>query len=273
MQREIALLSEAAMLDATNDERAHVNAYMASCAPESPVTFLQKMHSENVLGRIHDVWDVHCDKGRWWVITNPTNLYSQDSFPNLDLAVTVHVGLCLRIPRSERHKPDNLATAPFVECTRLLTEVDDALSRAQEVSDYQAIGVRCRELVLAFTNSAQDVFPWALNAPKPKRADVKAWVDHICNSMMPGDTHKERRSLLKAQLKAAWDFDNWLAHSKSSTWSDAEAAVEATGQAVGLILSRLIRHLRGAPDACPACGSHRLTADRGIRTEIGRAHV
>ncbi len=59
------------------------------------ITFLQKTHVENVLDHQHHVWDVHCegDKERWWVITNPTNLYLQDQFPNMDLAITFHVGL------------------------------------------------------------------------------------------------------------------------------------------------------------------------------------
>ena len=32
-------------------------------------------------------------KGRWWVITNPTNLYSQELFPSLDYAISFHVGV------------------------------------------------------------------------------------------------------------------------------------------------------------------------------------
>ena len=54
----------------------------------------------------HDIWDVHTDVDRWWVITEPMNLYSQDQFPNMDLALSFHVGLCLRIPRSERQAHD-----------------------------------------------------------------------------------------------------------------------------------------------------------------------
>jgi hypothetical protein len=33
--------------------------------------FVQKMYSENVLHVRHDVWDVHTDVDRWWVITDP----------------------------------------------------------------------------------------------------------------------------------------------------------------------------------------------------------
>ena len=48
--------------------------------------------------------------------------------------------------------------------------VADALAQAQEVSDYQAIGVRCREAILAFTNAAQIVVPWTSASDMPKGA-------------------------------------------------------------------------------------------------------
>jgi hypothetical protein len=35
---------------------------------------------------------VHTDVDRWWVIMQPTNLYAQEQFPNMDLALTFHVG-------------------------------------------------------------------------------------------------------------------------------------------------------------------------------------
>jgi hypothetical protein len=123
------------------------------------------------------VWDVHCDndKGsteRWWVITNPTNLYSQEQFPNMDLAITFHVGLCLRIPRTEKPKPEDIPLEPFAACFRMLSEASDALRTAQEVSDYQAIGVRCREAMVAFVGAAQVVVPWtARRAAKARRRE------------------------------------------------------------------------------------------------------
>src|SRR5260370_35962660 len=147
------------MLDATDDEIARVEAYMASQAPDLEITFLQKMHVENVLDHQHHVWDVHCDsdkggKERWWVITNPANLYSQEQFPNMDLAITFHVGLCLRIPRTEKPKLEDIPLEPFAACFRMLSEASDALRSAQEASDYQAIGVRCRDAMVRFVGAA-----------------------------------------------------------------------------------------------------------------------
>ncbi len=48
------------------------------------------------MGRDHDVWDVHTDKDRWWVVTNPTNLYSQTLMPSLDYTLSFDVGLMAR---------------------------------------------------------------------------------------------------------------------------------------------------------------------------------
>src|ERR1700730_3540517 len=130
------------MLEASQDELDHFLSYIASQAPDLTVEFAQKVYAENVLDHRRDVWDVHTNVDRWWVITNPTNLYSQAQFPNMDLAVTFHVGLCLRIPRSEKANLSARPGEPLAACFRHMTEASNALDSAQEVSDYQAIGVR-----------------------------------------------------------------------------------------------------------------------------------
>src|SRR4051812_28610233 len=174
------------MLPATQDEIDHVTNYMRSQAQDLEVTFVQKVYGENVLHVRHDVWDVHTDVDRWWVITSPMNLYAQDQFPNMDLALTFHVGLCLRIPRSERQKLSELPIEPFAESLRYLGEASDALKQATEISDYQAIGVRCREALLAFVKAAAVVMPWSASGEPPKTADLKAWAEHICSVALAG---------------------------------------------------------------------------------------
>jgi hypothetical protein len=256
------------MLPATEREIEHVTAYMGSQAPDLTVQLVQKVYSENVLSVRHEVWDVHTDVDRWWVITEPMNLYSQEQFPNMDLALTFHVGLSLRIPRSERQKLSQLPVEPFVECYRGLQEASDTVAQAQEIADYQSIGVRCRETLLAFTKAAQAVVPWTAAQQPPKNADLKAWADHICSIVLSGDSHKYRRQLFKGLLESAWEFSNWLTHTKSSTWYDAEAAVSVTENAIGLCISAVIRHIRGVPEQCPNCGSQRLSPERGYHTDF-----
>lgn len=254
---------KADMLNATAEEIEHVTEYVQREGPELIVTMAQKVYSENVLQVRHDVWDVHTDKDRWWVITEPMNLYAQDQFPNMDLALTFHIGLCLRIPRDQRPKLSDLPIEPFAEAYRYLGEASDAVTQAEEVADYQAIGVRCREALLAFADAGQTVLPWTSNDPAPKRADLKSWADHICNNALAGASHEYRRRLFKALIDNAWTFTNWLTHAKSTKWHDAEAAVAVTENAISLCTSAVIQYLRGVPDECPACGSHRLSPQRG----------
>jgi len=254
------------MLPATQEEIDHVTGYMQAEAPDLKVEFIQKVYSENVLHVRHDVWDVHTDKDRWWVITEPMNLYAQEQFPNMDLALTFHVGLCLRIPRTERQKLSELPIEPFAEAYRYIGEAYDALRQSSEIADYQAIGVRCREALLAFAAAAQTLLPWTSEAEPPKKADLKAWADHICNAALGGAEHEQRRHLYKTLLESAWKFVNWLTHAKSSHWHDAEAGIAASENAIGLTTSAVIRHVRGVPDRCPACGSQRLSPERGYHT-------
>jgi hypothetical protein len=257
------------MLPSTLEEKQAIIDYMNSQAPDLAVEFLQKVYVENVLSHQHAVWDVHTDVDRWWVITNPTNLYAQEQFPNMDLAVTFHVGLCLRIPRGQRSKLSDHSVEPLAACFRHTSEASEALASAQEVTDFQAIGVRCREALLAFTAAAQIVIPWTGDAAgKPKQADFKAWVDHICAVTLSGETHERRRHLFKTLLNEAWAFANWLTHTKASTWHDAEAAVTTVEHALGLAGSLVIRHIRGVPETCPACGSNRLSPERGIHSSV-----
>lgn len=138
------------MLPATNEERTDVIRYYLSQSPDAEVKFLQKVYSEAVIGHRHDVWDVHLTDGRWWVITNPTNLYSQDQFPNLDLAVTFHLGLCLRIPRTGRPSLSRRQVEQFGDLFAQLRGISDAISQAHGLANYQAVGVRCREALLGF---------------------------------------------------------------------------------------------------------------------------
>jgi hypothetical protein len=255
------------MLPSTSEEKQAVIDYMNSEAPDLTVEFLQKVYVENVLSHQHAVWDVHTNVDRWWVITNPTNLYSQEQFPNMDLAVTFHVGLCLRVPRGEKTKLSELSAEPLVACFRHVSEASDALASAQEVTDFQAVGVRCREALLAFTGAAQVVMPWTSgDASKPKQADFKSWVDHVCSTSLAGASHEHRRHLFKTLLDEAWRFSNWLTHAKASTWYDAEAATTTVEHALGLSASLVVRHMRGVPEACPGCGSNRLSPQRGFHS-------
>jgi hypothetical protein len=146
-------------------------------------------------------------------------------------------------------------------------DAQHALGQAQNVADYQAIGMRSRELLLSFISAAQDSYEWTDGVP-PKRADFRAWTDVICNTVLHGSGQKERRQLVKSLLEGVWTFTNWLTHTKSATWHDAETALSTVEHAVGLCTSLVIRHIRGVPEQCPECGSPNLSPEEGRRTDI-----
>jgi len=254
------------MLKTTEQEREHVMGYMSAQAPDEVVQLAQKVYSEQLYAVLHDIWDVHTDRGRWWVITNPTNRYSQDQFPNMDLALTFHVGLCLRIPRSEERSLTALPIEPLAGCWRTLEEASEALRHAEEVEDFQAVGMRCRESIITLVHVAQELIPLPGVQAKPKRSDVPAWSEIIANAILPGSTHQKRRGLLKSSADNAWEFANWLTHARAAHFHDAEAAISSTELTLSLFTTALIRYVRGVSDRCPSCGSQRLSPERGIHS-------
>lgn len=81
---------------ATELEKNEIRAYVEDQAHEE-VVHLEKAASELVGPVHHDIWDVHCAASRWWVVTNPTNLYDQADFKSRDVVLTFHIGLMLRV--------------------------------------------------------------------------------------------------------------------------------------------------------------------------------
>ena len=182
----------------------------------------------------------------------------------MDLALTFHIGLILRIPRTEEQQEDDLRILPFGPVFEKMEEVGTAVTQAQNLADYQAVGVRCREALLELIGVAQDAAMWT-DTP-PQRANFRAWMEIICNDLLPGDTNKERRGALKGALKSAWTFSNWLTHSKSATWIDADMAHSLIQHASGMATSMILRELRGVPEECPNCGSPHLEPEQGENT-------
>jgi hypothetical protein len=165
---------ERIMLKATNEEIDEVREYFEWQAPDLEVTFLQKVYSEAVLNTRHDVWDIHTNADRWWVITGGTNLYSQDQFPNMDLALTFHIGLMLRIPRTEEQQENDLRIVPFGPVFQKMEEAGAAVTQAHNLADYQAVGVRCREMLLELIGVAQDAATWT-DTPLSARTFASGW--------------------------------------------------------------------------------------------------
>jgi hypothetical protein len=103
------------------------------------------------------------------------------------------------------------------------------------------------------------VLPWTAEEEPPKKSDFKGWIQHVCGVALAGEGNKARRQLFKAQADAAWTFVNWITHSTSSNWHDAEAAVAASEAVVSLCTNATTLFVRNVPNECPKCKSHHLT--------------
>lgn len=89
-------------MEVAEHDKRRILEYMAGQGPDDEVTHLEEVATHRILGNRYDIWDVHTDGGNWWVITSPTNLYSQEAFDSMDFALTFHIGLTTRVMAQNR---------------------------------------------------------------------------------------------------------------------------------------------------------------------------
>ncbi len=208
--------------------------------------------------------------GRWWVITNMTNLYPQDQFPTMDHALNQHIGLTQRVIAKEfkrshttEEQQDRLATS-----FRRVEQANDALAQADEAEGFQAVGMRCRECLLAFIREVATEAMVPVGEDAPKQGDFIHWSELVASAIAGGGHSKRVRAYLKTVAQRTWELVQWLTHTSNATLFDGEMAVEATGHLLVVYSYALVRYERGEPERCPVCNSYRLTA--AYRPELGR---
>ena len=225
---------------------------------EEEVLHTEKVASERVFGREYDVWDVHTDKERWWVITNPTNLYSQRLMPSLDYTLSFHIGLMARV-QARREPEGSEAEQEFLVVTnRKLVQASEAFDRADEAEEFQAVGMRCRECLLVLIRELTQDSDLAKGDDLPKAADFPAWNERIANAIAPGDPMEYVRSYLKTIAERGWRLVNWLTHANNATRNDAELALSATSHIVNNYAVAVLRRRAGAPERCRRTRKHQL---------------
>lgn len=252
------------MYSPEHERRVIISYWKIESPSDEDVTHAEKIHTEVLSnGRRYDVWDVHATDGRWWVITNMTNLYSQEDFPSMDHALNQHIGLVERVIAKEfkrshttEEQQDRLATS-----FRRIEQANDALNEADEAEEFQAVGMRCRECLLAFIREVANEAMVPMGEEPPKRNDFIHWSELVASSIAGGGHSKRIRAYLKAVAERTWDLVQWLTHTSNATLLDGEVTVEATGHLLVVYSYALVRYERGEPDRCPACDSYRMSAD------------
>jgi hypothetical protein len=234
---------------------------------EEKVLHAEKVVSERILGRDYDVWDVHTDKERWWVITNPTNLYSQTLMPSLDYTLSFHIGVMARV--AARREPEgSTAEQEFLMVTsRKMVQPSESFDRADEAEEFQAVGTRCRECLLTLVRELIDGSDIAQGDDLPKAADFPGWSDRIANAIAPGSSAEHVRAYLKTTAERAWRLTNWLTHAANATRDDAELALSATSHVINNYALSVLKRKTDSPERCARCKSYKITVE--WRRELG----
>ncbi len=247
------------VLDVSEPEECSIREYVNSQSPkEDQAELVQKVGSRRILGRRRDLYDVHCTRSRWWVITDPTNLYSQDDFPQIEQALIFHIGLGVFMAERSRSAFENPEAEEQVASSwRRFQQALDTMNDAEESEDFQAAGVKCRDALLALArdHAAAD---WLGEVQEPpKTADFKGWGNIFAERLSEG----RLRNYLKALVDKTWDLTVWLQHNSNATPLDADIVLEATGQLIGTFGKLIQRKEAGEPSRCPRCDSYRLRED------------
>ncbi|TKC89324.1 hypothetical protein FAZ69_10245 [Trinickia terrae] len=224
------------------------------------VRHLEKMKTEVVFGRKYAVWDVHATDGRWWVVTNPTNLYSQAQFPGLDYLLSFHIGLMSRVASRDARKAGTPNQDRFAAAWRRWEQAASAIDNASEAEDFQAVGMKCRECLLTFVASAPEYVELPDGATLPKRGNFTEWAELIADWSAPGKHSKDIRAYLKQMSGSAWGLVNWLTHTSNAVAIDAELAMDATHHVLEVFSAAVVRKESARPDRCPRCSSYQLAS-------------
>ena len=225
---------------------------------EELVQHAEKIKTERVIGTDYSVWDVHTNISRWWVITNPTNLYSQTLMPSLDYTLSFHIGLMARV-RAQREIAGGDELHEFLSTTqRKIYQAQLAFDEADEIEDFQAIGLQCREAMTSFTKEVIAAGLFSDIYSPPKKSDFVAWSDHIIGAKAAGGSAEYVRGYLKAICQKGWNLANWLTHAKNATRSDAELCLSATEHLIQELITLAVKSFARSPEQCGRCGSFKI---------------
>lgn len=243
------------------DSEREIADYVESQARDEVVQHVELIRTDYVIGEAFEVWDVTTDKGRWWVLTNMTNLYSQQHFPSLDYTLSFHIGLMMRL-RSRHEGADASDPHPFDEVFRRQEQAKDRHDRAIEAEDYQSVGMQLRECLLSLIGAVRRRVPLSPNVERPQDANFTAWVEVLMNALCSGNRNERLRSYLKNTAKETWQLVNWLTHNRNATEATSLIAIYACDTVVGHFVQILERDRMDKTGSCPVCKS------RNIRTHF-----
>jgi hypothetical protein len=195
------------------------------------------------------------------VLTNPTNLYSQQDFKSRDVVLTFHIGLALRLQYAqEREVSVESGSAELLPGSwRRWQQAFETYDSGDEAETFQAVGVRLRECLVSFLDETTGDELVPEGTQRPKHADFRAWTELLANALAAGESAAKLRSYMKKLAAETWEYVNWLTHAKNAARIDAEIGLKAVEHLLGMFTAARLRLGRTSP-RCKDCGSYELVA-------------
>jgi hypothetical protein len=241
-------------------QREEIKVYLAGEMPERQVSHLERVGVDHVFGHRHETWDIHLDDGeRWWVLTNPTNYYSQSDFKSRDVVLTFHLGLAMRVAARYQVPITERASTIFQSVWRRWEQAVEALVSAEQAEHFQTVGTHLRETLISLAHELQanEIVP--TGTEPPKASDLVAWTDLFVRAMTPGKSNSRLRVYVSGLVQPTWDYQQHLLHNKNATRMDAEIGVAAVEHLIATVTALVIR-AGGPPMRCPKCDAYGLVA-------------
>lgn len=235
----------------------------------------------NDLGVDVCVWNVKTNTdGDWWVVEGdgvPMNLYPQSAYYfGTDEVYSFHMGLMQRVnvAQNEYHPEDfvnsvTLGTEIAPQLFRKLKSVAALIDTAEEIEDFQAIGVQCRETLIELGNHIYQPM-MAADAEQPQVSNFKRKAELFIQFYLKGSENADYRSIIKKLTEATWDYANKITHSRSATYYEASTCVTLCISLVGTyenILQKVFDPL--AQYHCSVCKSKKVSIDGDVSDNEG----
>lgn len=236
-------------------ERQAIRDYFDSQSHGDPAVHLEKAAVENVAGTVHDIWDVSTKAGRWWVVTNPTNLYAQEDFKSRDVVLTFHIGLMARVAAHHRRPIGELSAMLLDEQWERWERAVDAMTGAKHSEDFQSVSLRLRECLVSLVELLQDNSLVPDGTPVPKGA-ARDWLDLFSAYVASGSSASRLRSYLRDLGLRTWDVAQNVTHSRQAQFQDAEIAVAAVSHLLSTYTAAWMRWERQGHRRCLECGCY-----------------
>jgi hypothetical protein len=181
--------------------------------------------------------------------------------PSLDYTLSFHIGLMARV--AARREPEGSeAEQEFLLVTsRKMVQASEAFDKADEAEEFQAVGMRCRECLLALIRELTSGGGFLNGTEAPGWEISRRGMIASPISVAPGGSKEHVRTYLKTAGDRAWRLVNWLTHAANATRSDAELAVSATSHVINNYALAVLRKRIDAPERCARCNSYKIALD------------